>query len=57
MNWVCHNARQRTVNAGLLDVMAHKLQRECGFTEAELDFIIHYEIKYRLGCDDGDDNE
>ncbi|MBL8132751.1 MAG: hypothetical protein JNL42_12900 [Anaerolineae bacterium] len=25
--------------------------RHYGFTEAELDFILHYDIKYRLGKD------
>jgi hypothetical protein len=26
-----------------------------GFTDEELDFIINYDIKYRMGQDDGDD--
>jgi len=27
------------------------LARHYGFTDAELDFIIHYDIKYRMGRD------
>jgi len=28
-----------------------------GFTEEELDFIINYDIKYRMGGADGDEEE
>jgi hypothetical protein len=27
-----------------------------GFTDEELDFIINYDIKYRMGRDNGDDD-
>jgi hypothetical protein len=33
------------------------LARHYGFTEAELDFTIHYDIRYRLGRDAEDDDE
>ncbi len=31
------------------------LAKHYGFTDEELDFIINYDIKYRLGADDGED--
>ena len=30
------------------------LAKHYGFTDEELDFIINYDIKYRMGKDDGD---
>jgi hypothetical protein len=41
-------------------VIERVLARHYGFTETELDFIIHYDIKYRMGKDaeiDGDAGE
>jgi hypothetical protein len=35
----------------ILDQIDHALARHYGFTEEELDFIINYDIKYRLGGD------
>jgi hypothetical protein len=35
----------------LQDEIDRVLAQHYGFTEAELDFIIHYDIKYRLGRD------
>ena len=29
------------------------LAQHCGFTDEELDFIINYDINYRMGKDDG----
>jgi hypothetical protein len=33
------------------------LAYQCGFTEEELDFIINYDIKYRMGRDGGEAEE
>ena len=33
------------------------MARHYGFTEEELDFIVNYDIKYRMGRDAGDENE
>ena len=33
------------------------LAKHYGFTAEELDFIINYDIKYRLGRDGGDEEE
>lgn len=33
------------------------LTQQYGFTDEELDFIINYDIKYRMGKDDGGDND
>ena len=40
----------------ILDEIDHLLARHYGFTEEELDFIINYDIKYRMGRDaEGED--
>lgn len=31
------------------------LAKHYGFTDGELDFIIHYDIKYRMGRDGGEE--
>ena len=33
------------------------MARHYGFTEEELDLIVNYDIKYRMGRDAGDENE
>jgi hypothetical protein len=33
------------------------LAQHYGFTDEELDFIINYDIKYRMGQSSGDDDE
>jgi hypothetical protein len=33
------------------------LAKHCGFTNEELDFIINYDIKYRMGRDSEDEEE
>lgn len=33
------------------------LARHYGFTDEELDFIVNYDIKYRMGKDAGEENE
>jgi len=35
----------------ILDEIDQVLARHYGFTEEELDFIIHYDIKYRMGAE------
>ena len=41
----------------ILDDLDGLVARHYGFTEEELDFIINYDIKYRMGrdADDGDE--
>jgi len=44
----------------IIDEIDRVLARHYGFTDAELDFIIHYDIKYRMGRDaesDGDEGD
>ena len=41
----------------ILDEIDHMLARHYGFTEEELDFIINYDIKYRMGRDSEDNEE
>ena len=39
-----------------IDQIDHVLGRHYGFTEGELDFIINYDIKYRIGSDNDTDD-
>lgn len=41
----------------IIDQIDRVLAQHYGFTDEELDFIINYDIKYRLGRDSGDDVE
>ena len=41
----------------IIDAIDRVLARHYGFTEAELDFILHYDIKYRMGKDADADGE
>jgi hypothetical protein len=41
----------------IIDEIDHVLAKHYGFTDEELDFIINYDIKYRLGQNGGDDSE
>lgn len=42
----------------IIDEIDRVLARHYGFTDEELDFIINYDIKYRMGDDlDGDEGE
>jgi len=41
----------------IIDEIDRVLARHYGFTEEELDFIIHYDIKYRMGRDAGSEEE
>ncbi len=40
-----------------IDQIDHALARHYGFTDEELDFIINYDIKYRMGRDSGDSED
>jgi len=45
-----------SVSKPILDEIDHLLARHYGFTEEELDFIINYDLKYRMGRDaEGED--
>ena len=41
----------------ILDEIDRVLANQYGFTEEELDFIINYDIKYRLGRDTESEEE
>jgi hypothetical protein len=41
----------------IIDVVDRVLAKHYGFTEEELDFIINYDIKYRMGQDADEDDE
>jgi hypothetical protein len=41
----------------IIDSIDCVLAKHYGFTDEELDFIVNYEIKYRMGQDGGDDDE
>lgn len=40
-----------------VDEIDHVLAQHYGFTDEELDFIINYDIKYRMGGADGGEND
>jgi hypothetical protein len=41
----------------IIDAIDQLLARHYGFTEEELDFIINYDIKYRMGAPSQGDDE
>jgi len=41
----------------IIDKIDRVLAKHYGFTDEELDFIINYDIKYRMGRDNGDESE
>src|SRR5260370_277102 len=41
----------------IIDEIDRVLGKHYGFTDEELDFIINYDIKYRMGRDNGDESE
>ncbi len=41
----------------IIDQIDRVLAQHYGFTDEELDFIINYDIKYRMGRDDGEDEQ
>ncbi|MBU2622157.1 MAG: Eco57I restriction-modification methylase domain-containing protein [Proteobacteria bacterium] len=41
----------------IIDQIDHVLAQHYGFTDEELDFIINYDIKYRMGRDGGNEGE
>jgi hypothetical protein len=41
----------------IIDDIDQILARHCAFTEQELDFIINYDVKYRMGTDTEDESE
>jgi hypothetical protein len=38
----------------IFDEIGRVLTKHYGFTDEELDFIVNYDIKYRMGSDAGD---
>jgi len=42
---------------GIIDEIDSVLAKHYGFTDEELDFIINYDIKYRMGRDSGEEEE
>ena len=40
----------------IVDEIDSTLARHYGFTDEELDFIINYDIKYRLGAQSGEED-
>jgi len=49
-------AYQKRLSKPIIDEIDKVLAKHYGFTEEELDFIINYDIKYRMG-DELNDNE
>ena len=49
----CENSkwkpRMQSFSKPIIDEIDELLAKHCGFTEEELDFIINYDIKYRMG--------
>ena len=45
------------LSKNILDEIDATLARHCGFTAEELDLILNYDIKYRMGRDAEDDDE
>ena len=41
----------------IIDEIDRVLAKHYGFNDEELDFIINYDIKYRMGRDNRDENE
>ncbi len=41
----------------IIDEIDRVLAQHYNFTDAELDFIINYDIKHRMGRDNGDESE
>jgi len=41
----------------IIDEIDGLLAKHYGFTAEELDFIVNYDIKYRLGAEDADGEE
>jgi hypothetical protein len=48
---------QPRLSKPIIDEIDRVLARHYGFTDEELDFIINYDIKYRMGHDNADDEE
>ena len=48
---------QPRLSKPIIDQIDHVLAQHYGFTDEELDFIINYDIKYRMGRDGGNEEE
>ena len=40
-----------------MDRIDQALAKDYGFTDEELDFVINYDIKFRMGASDTEDND
>ncbi len=52
----CYTIQMREVKA-IIDDIDMALSEHYGFTEQELDFIINYDVKYRMGLGAGDEGD
>ncbi len=48
--------RNKKLSKPIIDKIDKLLKKHYGFTEEELDFIINYDIKYRMGDELNDNN-
>ncbi len=53
--WLNIESFQPRKSKPIIDEIDRVLARHYGFTEEELDFIINYDIKYRMGKDSEED--
>lgn len=52
----CYTVEMRE-SKPIIDKIDRALAKHYGFTEEELDFIINYDIKYRMGKGEADEDE
>ena len=45
------------LSKSIIDEIDNEVAKHYGFNEEELDFIINYDIKYRMGASDAEDND
>ena len=54
---ICYQEFYPRLSKSLIDQIDAVLAGHYGFTPKELDFIINYDIKYRIGADDEDGDQ
>jgi hypothetical protein len=52
-----YSEQNASISKPIIDEIDRVLARHYGFTDEELDFIINYDLKYRLGRDAGEEAE
>ena len=50
--WIEYDEFYPRLSKTIIDEVDCLLAQHCGFTDEELDFIINYDIKYRMGQDE-----